>query len=278
MMKTTRRRRRRRGEIMFHIDVHKILTIFRWMLVMGLMMIIIFIIVTLSLLLLSLSIIRWMLMLGLACSVIVTLVLIIVTAAMRRKNRFVDEKNICKYSSPQSANIYPHNPTGEDKRQWPHRRTGPPPRSETTPAPWSNILILLIKCRSPTRAWTRWRSPTSPTCPPTWTRTCPTTWTRVCPPTCRRTCPPSTWVQAIQETSSRRWGDKRPRQGRNFWGVVKIRWTVPPERAPFSLAKSDIGLMVILEECSCWTRCNPLSLLLRRAFLIVVCQFERGGF
>ena len=33
-----------------------------------------------------------MLMLGLACSVIVTLVLIIVTAAMRRKNRFVDEK------------------------------------------------------------------------------------------------------------------------------------------------------------------------------------------
>ena len=33
-----------------------------------------------------------MLMLGLACSVIVTLVLIIVTAVMRRKNRFVDEK------------------------------------------------------------------------------------------------------------------------------------------------------------------------------------------
>ena len=187
------------------------------------------------------------------------------------------QKNNCKYSSPQSINIYPHNPTGEDKRQWPHRRTGPPPRSETTPAPWSNILILLIKCRSPTRAWTRWRSPTSPTCPPTWTRTCPTTWTRVCPPTCRRTCPPSTWVQAIQETSSRRWGGKTPRQGRNFWEVVKIRWTVPPERAPFSLAKSDIGLMVILEECSCWTRCNPLSLLLRRAFLIVVCQFEWGG-
>ena len=102
---------------MFHINVHKILTIFRWMMVMGLMIIIIFIIVTLSLLLLSLSIIRWMLMLGLACSVIVTLVLIIVTAAMRRKNRFVDEKNICKYSSPQSVNIYPHNPTGEDKRQ-----------------------------------------------------------------------------------------------------------------------------------------------------------------
>ena len=45
MMKTIRRRRRRRGETIFHIDAHKILTIFKWMLVSGLMIITGFIIV-----------------------------------------------------------------------------------------------------------------------------------------------------------------------------------------------------------------------------------------